>query len=299
MKDFLHIVNGDSAGDSLSHSGIPGEILICRDLLYDGVRDPGWPSDASLHSRSHYLSQLTGGEKSNRCIFEDLKRHYRKLSTASTYQTIVLWLDACLCDQAMLAHILVCLKHLGHQNVRLICIDSFPGIEPFNGLGQLKPAEFATLFPHQHQITNKHFSYAQKVETAFATQDMALFSILSQEVEAPPLPFIPAAVKRWLQENPDPKTGLGRLEHLCIKAISEGCNSPGEIFQSVARDDHTPQFWGDTILWQKINGLADRDPPLVSINGPLARLPQWKSPFKLSRFRISIAPGATTGGTPD
>ena len=40
----------------------------------------------------------------------------------------------------------------------------------------------------------------------------------------------------------------------------------------------------------KLNGLADRVPPLVTISGPLARLPQWESPEPLKAFRINALP---------
>ncbi len=40
------------------------------------------------------------------------------------------------------------------------------------------------------------------------------------------------------------------------------------------------------MLWGKINGLADREPPLVEIEGPLPRLPQWEGIADLSLFRV-------------
>ena len=289
MNDMLHIINGDCAGNSLLDSAIPGEVLVCHDLLYDGVRNPGWPSNSSLIIRSQFLSQLTGGGMSSDSILETLKSHYRKLSTASNYDTIVLWFDACLCDQVMLAHILVCLKHIGSHNVELLCIDTYPGIVDFNGLGQLQSSQLASLFSRRCSITSEQLEFADVVDKAFATQDLDLFTELSQDVGAP-LPFIPASVTRWLQEQPDPETGLGRLESLALQAIRNGSKSPGEIFSSVVKDEKSPQFWGDTILWQKINGLADKDPPLVQIKGPAEKLPQWQSPIKLDRFTVIACP---------
>lgn len=99
-----------------------------------------------------------------------------------------------------------------------------------------------------------------------------------------------AAATRWLQEQPDVTTGLGRLEGLALAAIRAGCETPGEIIASVAAADTPPQFWGDTTLWAKINGLADRVPTLVQIAGPMDRLPQWQSPVPLKEFKIKILP---------
>jgi len=101
-----------------------------------------------------------------------------------------------------------------------------------------------------------------------------------------PLPWVPAAVARWLQEQPDSASGLGRLECLALAAIRAGRETPEEIFASVATADTPPQFWGDTTLWAKINALAQRQPPLVKIEGPQGRLPQWESVVPLGDFRI-------------
>ena len=213
MDTMLHIVNGDGVGNSLIDSDVPGEVLICHDLLYDGIRITGWPNITSLKSRAEFLSRLTDGEMSSNTILGTLKSQYQKLATAPKYKNIVLWFDACLCDQSMLAHILVCLRHLSVYHVDIICVDSFPGILPFNGLGQLQPSQLASLIDMRYRVTNEQFNFAEIVEKAFATQDLILFKELSNTVEAP-LPFIPSTVTRWLQEQPDPATGLENLSIL-------------------------------------------------------------------------------------
>jgi hypothetical protein len=92
---------------------------------------------------------------------------------------------------------------------------------------------------------------------------------------------------------------LGRLESLALAAIRSGCETPGEIYASVAAADTPPQFWGDTTLWTRINGLADRVPPLVRIEGPAARLPQWESRVPLKAFKVRALPVPPLAVTPD
>ena len=106
----------------------------------------------------------------------------------------------------------------------------------------------------------------------------------------PPLPWVPAAAIRWLQEQPDETTGLGHLESLALAAIRAGCETPNKIFASVAAADTPPQFWGDTTLWAKINGLADRVPPILHIEGPTGKLPQWESQISLEEYKIKALP---------
>ena len=287
MNKVLHITSGDMAGDSLAQAGLGGDILVWHDILYDGPREPGWPDEKTFRARALFLEELTAGGLGREHILETMRNQYRQLATAGSYERIVLWFDACLFDQSMLVHVLTCLAHQGLHQVDLLCIDAFPGIEPFNGLGQLQPGQLASLYRDRGPVSTEQFAFAAAVDRAFARQDKALFRDLAA-MSAPPLPWVPAAVKRWQQEQPDPATGLGRLESLALVAIRSGCTTPGDIFAAVAAADGPPQYWGDITLWGKLNGLADRVPPLVTMSGPLARLPQWESPVPLSEFRISV-----------
>ena len=285
MSDTLHVTSGDCAGDRLATSGIPGEVFVWHDILYDGPRIPGWPNDDTLDARAQFLEQTTAGGLDRDLILSTLRNQYLKLAAAADYEGIVLWFDACLFDQSMLVHILACLLHLGIQKAELLCVDAFPGIVPFNGLGQLQPSQLASLYDNRHPVTDAQFQFAKVVDKAFATQESGLLNELSRKTDAP-LPWIPAAVSRWLQELPDQTTGLGRLESLALEAIRDGSETPGKIFSTVAATDTHPQYWGDITLWAKINSMADRNPPLVRIEGPAERLPQWDSALDLSQFRI-------------
>jgi hypothetical protein len=283
MTSILHITGGDVAGSNLALSGIPGEVLVWHDILYEGPRKPGWPEEDALRLRARFLEQAIAGGLSREYILDTLKAQYLKLETAPSFDGVVLWFDACLFDQSMLSHILACLRHLETRKAKLICIDAFPGIEPFHGLGQLRPEQLASVYDRRQTVTDDQFRFAERVDEAFALQDKAVFVELSQRPDAP-LPWISAAVARWLQEQPDPVTGLGRLEQLALEAIRSGCRTPAEIFTCVSEKDTPPQFWGDITLWAKINALADRN--LVRIEGPAEKLPQWEGIEDLKLFRV-------------
>lgn len=283
--ETLHITSGDIAGEILSKTGIAGEVFVWHDILYDGPRLPGWPQEDILVDRALFLEETTGGGLNRQVVFATLKEQYERLRAEAGHRPVVLWFDACLFDQAMLAHILACLDHLGAREAELLCIDHFPGIVPFNGLGQLTASQLGSLYDRRLPVTDDQFRFARIVDRAFASQDEDLFDRLKDEGDAP-LPWVPAAVSRWLAEKPDPATGLGRLESLALEAVHRGSRTPGEILAAVAAADTPPQYWGDITLWAKINGLADRTPPLVRIEGPAARLPQWESPIDMNLFRI-------------
>lgn len=285
MRRILHITSGDTAGESLKKSGVCEELLVWHDILYDGPRAPGWPEDLALQARAAFLEETTGGGLSRGEIIETLRAQYGRLENAGDYDMIVLWFDACLFDQSMLSHILACMSIKSVETAELICVDAFPGITPFDGLGQLRPEQLASVYDQRRSVTRDQFCFAERVDKAFAVQDKAEFAALSSLHQAP-LPWVPAAVRRWLREQPDEATGLGQLERLALHAVRSGLKTPSEIFRFVAAHDEHPQFWGDSTLWAKINGLASRRPPLLRLEGPKPLLPQWHAGKTLEAFSI-------------
>lgn len=281
---MFHITSGDMAGELLGKAGLPGSVFVWHDILYDGPRLPGWPDARALKERATFLDCFTDGGMGHEKILHTLRNQYRFLEEAEN-TTIILWFDACVFDQSMLVHILCCLKHLRRKNVELLCIDSFPGITPFNGLGQMAPSQLASVFNKRTPVTDEQFFYATKVDRAFAEQALDLLKEIADE-EGAPIPWVAAATRRWIEEFPDPQTGFGRLEQLIMRSIENGCISPWDIFNRVAALDRPPQYWGDITLWEKINGLAARIPPVLKITGPTNRLPQWKSELQLKEFSI-------------
>ena len=157
----------------------------------------------------------------------------------------------------------------------MLCVDAFPGIEPFHGLGQLTPAQLASVYDRRRQVTEAEFDFALVVDRAFATQDPSQFAKLSDTADAP-LPWLPAAVILRLQERPDPATGLGHLEALALQAIRSGCETPAAILAAVAAVDTPPQYWGDTTLWAKIAALADRTPAWCVSKDPCRACPSGR-----------------------
>jgi hypothetical protein len=288
MKQVLHVIGGDIAGDSLKRSGLAGEVFVWHDILYDGPRRPGWPDDATLHTRAQFIEDATGKGLSRKEILKTLKAQYVKVEQARDYDEVVLWFDACLFDQSMLSHILACMNLKSFEKAELICVGAFPGIVPFDGLGQLLPSQLASLHDQRQPVTTDQFRFAERVDKAFAMQDKAAFLELSKCQDAP-LPWVPAAVTRWLQEQSEEASGLGRLEQLVLDALYSGARTPSEILAFAVAHDTRPLFWGDTTLWAKINGLATRETPIVRIEGPERLLPQWNDQHTLQEFRIYLA----------
>jgi hypothetical protein len=285
MPPLLHLTSGDCAGERLAKSGISGEVFVWHDLLYDGPRNPGWPSETTLDARARFLEDVTGGGLSRDFVLQTLKAQYRKLETVPEHGGLVLWFDACLLDQSMLCHVLTCLKSRGIEEAELLCVADFPGVAPYHGLGQLTPAQLASVYDRRGPVTDEQFRFAEAVDRAFALQDPVAFVTLAN-LRGAPLPWVPAAVARWREERPDPEPGLGRLERMAVEAVRAGARTPAEVFRAVSEAETPPQYWGDVTLWAKLNRLASRTPPLVRIEGPRPLLPVWGGEAELPLFRV-------------
>jgi len=287
MRNILHITSGDCAAEIMAKANLDGEVFVWHDVMYDGPRQPGIPTDDIINARAEFLEGLTGGGLSKTLITKTLKDQYKKIDNLEKYDKIVLWFDACLFDQSMLAHILTCLLAKKYFSVKLLCVDKFPEIVPYNGLGQLTPLQLEKLYPMRKPVTTAQFQFAKKVDAAFATQNFGILNEMAIKKDLP-LPWVSNAAKRWIEEQPNSKTGLGKLETLILSAIKNEIKKPWDIFKYVAKKDSLPQYWGDSTLWQKINELADKKPSRIKINGPKKRLPQWKSNIDLNLFEIEI-----------
>jgi len=225
MNKTLHITSGDSAGDILKESGIPGDILVWHDVLFDGPRSPGFPDEAALKLRASFLSEMTGGALKSEAIIATLNTQYEQLKRCGLYEEVLLWFDGCLFDQSMLVHVLACLSDLKVRDVNLICINAFDVIEPFHGLGQLNAQQMTSLVKLSYPVTDEQFEFAVVADNVFAVRDQESLKELAQSIDAP-LPYVPAAADRLLEELPDNESALGRLESLVMEAVGVGCNNP-------------------------------------------------------------------------
>src|SRR5262249_36616512 len=153
------------------------------------------------------------------------------LAAAARYREITLWFEHDLLDQLQLLQLLDWFARSGIADTRLrmICINTFPGIEPFRGLGQLDAAQMATLIDKALPVTAAQLSLASDGWAAFRSHDPRdIETFLRRDLR--PLPYLEAALRRHLQEFPSSSNGLGRTDRQILQLVSEGVARPGRIF---------------------------------------------------------------------
>src|SRR5262245_58524527 len=219
----LHITNGDCAGDMLKQF-ITDPVMITADVLHDGPA-PLVDLETWHEVRARFLAgSFDAWFEETR---DDLARMDRDIADAERYKEIVLWFEHDLFDQLLLIRALDLLA--SKPNVSLICIDRFPGVARFVGLGQLTAEQLASLVDTRRPVTHDQYAIAAKAWNAFRAPDpTALVELVRLKSDA--LPFLRDALKRFLEEYPWTTNGLSRTANTALSELDAGPRSGLDLF---------------------------------------------------------------------
>jgi hypothetical protein len=258
---MLHITNGDSMIPSLREAGVGGEVLTWRDALHDGPVPADLSEEELDDVRARFFAS-TGW-----VTYEEARAGYTErevvLTGALEGDEIVLWFEHDLYDQLQLIQILAwfAARPGSADRLSMICIDSFPGVERFIGLGQLGGAQLATLFPARSRVTTSQLELGERAWGAFRSPEpTAIQELIRGDTSA--LPFLGRALRRHLEQFPSTANGLSRSEQQILEVVSAGVRRMDHLFLGTQDLEEAP-FLGDTGLWLYISGLASGPDPLL------------------------------------
>ena len=263
---MLHVTNGDSAADLILRSGIGSNVLPWRDVLHIGPV-PGTLSMRELsEKRVSFLASLGWGIK------EELKQSFllrnSTLRRHAEDDEVVLWFEHDLYDQLQLIQILAWLKgnkHFSTERQFLICIDRYPGVRSFRGLGELNPVQIRHLFDMRKPINLLQFHAAADAWACFTSAKPERHQAVADNPNIE-LPFLQAAYRRFLQEWPSIHNGLSRTEEHALRIIASGLSNPAEILHAHWANERAP-FMGDWTFWEVILDMSRGNNPLVTVEG--------------------------------
>ncbi len=286
----VHLHCGDSSAESMRKSSLPGVSLAWFDLLHEG-QIPEEPFDSAkyLNARAEFLASTTGGAVNAEACLRHLKKQDDALANAlNDAKELVLWFDACLYDQTILARQLKWLLELERRPAKLslVCIGEFPGKKRFLGLGELNSGEMASLFPSRAAISEAMLDAGRLIwEALCGKSPEKLLSLANRKF--PELPFMAEALGRYLLQCPSLKNGLPSLDEEILLAIEKEPQKPLPLFKALLDMEQRP-YYGDTTVWRHINALAGQSEPLLRLDGPGA-LPSWNvKSCDLSLWQASI-----------
>jgi hypothetical protein len=262
----LHITNGSCAGDKLK-TFVDGPVVLMADVLHDGPA-PRLDGDAWYDARARHLGSDTEGPYVPGEVRAELAESDQAIARAlARGDDLVLWFEHDLFDQLLLIRTLDLIGRANRpgagQTVSLICIDRFPGVERFIGLGQLDPEQLASLWPYRQAVTAEQFAVASEAWDAFRRPEPGRLVEITDDVDA--LPFLGDALRRFLAEYPSVHNGLTRTEELALTALSRGSCDPARLFAATQNEEPRP-FMGDLTFFAILRALGAAPVPLVSID---------------------------------
>jgi RNA polymerase sigma factor (sigma-70 family) len=259
---FLHVANGTCTTRLIEAAGIPGRLSIWADPLHDGPV-PGGLTDAELLDlRVHHHA---GPEPADVDPVNDLRKWREAIEQHESYDELILWFEHDLFDQLNLIQLLTWIRQRlpAAKVVSLVCIGSFPGHPRFKGLGELTPDELASLLETRQRVGPQQYALAERAWLAFREPTPEALDSLRQGDTAA-LPYLAAAIVRFLQEYPWTVDGLSRTERRFM-ALADA----GEITLSAAfprmHDGEDVYYVTDTSLAELAETLSLTSPPLLML----------------------------------
>jgi hypothetical protein len=263
-RRFHHVANGTSVTGTFEAAGIPGTSSIWSDVLYEGPV-PGGLSDADLMDvRARFL-----GEPQDQ-PWNDLGHWRSMIERSDAYDELILWFEHDLFDQLNLIQLLDWIPDRVRRErvVSLICIGSFPGHPTFKGLGELMPQELGSLLDTRQPVTNAQYSLATRAWQAFREPSPeALDSLRRADTSA--LPFLAAALTRFLQEYPWTSDGLSRSERRLLELAHGDGIRLAAAFPKMD-DGENAYYITDGSLVSTADALCAASPALLTSSGGAA-----------------------------
>jgi len=274
---LIHIVNGDVVGRKLIHLE---KVIVWREMYDFGPFNLMWSNEELYQHRASFF------EKKMKIPYSffvmNCRDQYNQLKELSPKEEVVLWFEHDRYDQIMMIYLINELTLLGFQDISLVSIDQYPGIEPFHGLGQLTTKQLMDLLPHKQAVTTKQIEEAIRVWEAYQSNNPEELEkwIQHQKHE---LPFLKQAMLAHLSYLPSSENGLNEVEHIALSIMSEGKVQFSHLFNKVSRsrlNDGLSDFYFAALL----NELIVGNYPLITAD---SNLPNYEIPISTAMLEIT------------
>jgi hypothetical protein len=250
----------------LREFGFAGEHKAFQEVLMEGPAPGGLSPDEWLAVRSRFLAETYDIELE--ICQKDLREQEAWLGKSSEDDETILWFEHDLFCQIHLIYLLdwFAKQPKGPARLSLICVDEFPGVEDFRGLGQLTGEQLASLFDKRHEVTDPEFRLAGKAWAAYySTNPREIERLIAGDTSA--LPFLAQALRLHLMRFPSVKNGLGRIEQTALEMISSEAIAFKSLFPRFAKA-HPIYGLGDSQFWSALKRLNAGNNPLIKITEP-------------------------------
>ena len=260
----LHIRCGNDIMHKLVVAGFVGDFLAFADPYVQGPVPRTNTLDEFIRIRAEYLAQTHAAPHALKTLTDD----YAALEHARDYPLVTLWLEHDSYDQLILAKLLHFFSAPDKRpaRLRLISVTHFPGVQRFNGIGQLPPAALRVLWTQFTDVNTTQFAFAKQAWEAITSPTPELLAQLVA-IPASAMPVMANALHRHLQELPSLHDGLSLTEQLTLRVLSsEGPMNAARLFGRYTNHYEPLSFMGDTSYWKVLDDLAHAPQPAIVLN---------------------------------
>jgi len=251
---MLIITNGDAACARMREAQLDAELLPWRDVLHDGPVPADLPLDALSQCRAQFLAGWGWGDRptlermfaARDAVLRGFRRH----------DEVVLWFEHDLYDQLQLLQVLdwFASADLDAARLSLRCPDDYVTSVPVVALqGELDRRE---------PVAPAQLALAVSAWAAFRAPTPEAWPALATPGPAP-LPYVPLAFARLLEELPDTRAGLARSERQILEAVAAGAHDAGILFEACSRREQ-PRYLGDASFLEYVARLSRGPLPLLA-----------------------------------
>ena len=274
----LHIRCGSDIQATLSEAGFVGDFLM---HAYPFCRGPVTRGPDALEQRARFIASAYG--KGGTHTFESaladgLEVERRLAESAASYERVVLWVEHDSYDQLMLVN---CLAHYAKASrprvLEKVCIDRFPGVARFIGLGQLSAANLRELWEQRQPVTLTELALGAQAWIALTSNDPRDLAALMR-TRTPALPLLAPALHRHLRELPSVENGLSLTEHLTLQMLADHASSTAQFLFRELQYRREPLPWlGDLMYFDILEDLArSTAPALIIARDPGEAWPRYR-----------------------
>lgn len=269
----LHIRCGNDIMHKLVVAGFTGDFLAFADPYVHGPVPLTATLDEFIRIRAEHIEQGYHQPPVLKALTED----YAALEQARDYETVTLWFEHDTYDQLILAKLLHYFSDPGKRPVQLrfINVTGFPGVQRFNGIGQLPADALRVLWTQFADISAEQLEFAKHAWHAITSPTPELLAQLVA-TQTPALPVMANALYRHLQELPSLHNGLSLVEQLTLQVLSnEGPLNAARLFGSYTNRYEPLPYLGDSMYWCYLDDLAGAPQPAIILNKHGEKPKQW------------------------
>ncbi|MCG8050298.1 MAG: DUF1835 domain-containing protein [Candidatus Thiodiazotropha endolucinida] len=273
----LHIRCGTDVMYKLAVAGFRGDFLCFADPYIQGPVPAEPDRQKFIDVRSRFIADNQWRLKPQ--AVKELTGDYDALERIRDYQRVCFWFEHDAYDVLVFIKLLHFLRDRTKraEQMAFICVDHYPGVARFNGIGQLPVETMPLLWQQFAPLEEQQIEFGGQCWEAYtASTPEALSRIVN--LQSPAFPQILPALKRHIRELPWRADGLSLSERLTLQILHEqGSQDGAKLFYHWYTSVYEPlAFMGDSSYWKVLSHLAEARRPAIELLKGSSKPVDWQ-----------------------